>query len=67
NGIGCVDISVEPHFVREKVADELIELSQKYTIYGLCDESIIVCSGKTVEFYGEIYRLTDRNIENISI
>ncbi len=32
NGIGCVDISVEPHFIREKIADELIELSQKYTI-----------------------------------
>jgi len=27
NGLGCVDISVEPHFVRSKVSNELIELS----------------------------------------
>ncbi|MCI5741654.1 MAG: Type 1 glutamine amidotransferase-like domain-containing protein [Lachnospiraceae bacterium] len=29
-GLGCVNISVEPHFVRSEVSDELIELSKKY-------------------------------------
>lgn len=65
NGLGCVDVSVEPHFVRNEVSKELIDLSKKYTIYGLCDDSIIVCSGKTIEFYGEIYKLTNGNIEEI--
>lgn len=63
NGLGCVDISVEPHFVRSEVSDELIDLSKKYTIYGLCDDSLIVCSGKSIEFHGEIYKLSQGNIE----
>ena len=63
NGLACVDISVEPHFIRNEVSDELIDLSKKYTIYGLCDESFIVCSGETIEFYGEIYKLSLGNIE----
>ena len=66
-GLGCVDISVEPHFVRSEVSDELIELSDAHTIYGLCDDSIIVCSCKGTEFYGEIYKLSGGNIEKIEL
>lgn len=65
NGLACVDISVEPHFIRNEVSDELIDLSKKYTIYGLCDESFIACSGETIEFYGEIYKLRQGNIEKV--
>ena len=63
DGLACVDISVEPHFIRSKVSDELLDLSMKYTIYGLCDDSFVVCSGNTIEFYGEIYKLSNGNIE----
>ena len=65
NGLGCVDISVEPHFVRDYVSDELIELSKDYIIYGLCDDAIIVCSGGTIEFYGEVYKLSQGIVERI--
>ncbi len=65
SGLGCVDISVEPHFVREKVSEELLVLSEEYTIYGLCDDGLIVCSGESVEFYGEVYRLSNRIVERI--
>lgn len=65
SGLGCVDISVEPHFVRENVSDELIELSKVYIIYGLCDDALIVCSGETIEFYGEVYKLSQGIVERI--
>ncbi len=65
DGLACVDISVEPHFARNKVSNELLDLSKKYTIYGLCDDSFIVCSGKTIEFYGEVYKLSLGNIERL--
>ena len=65
SGLGCVDISVEPHFVRENVSDELIELSNDYIIYGLCDDALIVCSGETIEFYGEVYKLSKGIVERI--
>ena len=64
-GLGCVNISVEPHFTINEVSNELIELSKKYMIYGLCDDSIIVCSDGEVEFLGEIYILNNGNIEPI--
>lgn len=66
SGLGCVNITVEPHFIRDNVSDELIDLSKKYMIYGLCDESLIVCEGNLVDFYGEIYRLYDGQIERLS-
>lgn len=62
HGLGCVDISVEPHFTKNKFSDELIDLSKKYRIYGLCDDGIIVCSKERIEFYGEIYKLKDGRI-----
>ncbi len=65
NGLGCVDVSVEPHFIRSTVSSELIDLSGKYTIYGLCDNSFIVCTDDMIEFYGEIYKLADGNIEKM--
>lgn len=65
SALGCVNISVEPHFVRNAVSDELMGLSQKYVIYGLCDDSIIICSDKKTEFFGEIYKLSGGNIERV--
>jgi len=64
-GLGCVDISVEPHFDIHKVSDELLELSKEYVIYGLCDDAIIVCKDQEKRFYGEIYILKDHNIFSI--
>lgn len=65
-GLGCVNISVEPHFVRSELSDELLELSRKYTIYGLCDESMIICTDDKVEFWGEIYKISNGTIEPIA-
>ena len=64
-GLGCVDISVEPHFFRNNVSDELITLSKKPTLYGLCDDGIIVSSEGTVSFYGEVYKLCNGLIEKL--
>lgn len=64
-GIGCVRISVEPHFVMGEISDELLELSEKYTIYGLCDESVIVCEDESIEFHGEIYKIEKGNVQRV--
>ncbi len=64
-GLGYVDFSVEPHFMREKLSDELLELSKEYLIYGLCDDSIIVSKDGQISFYGEVYRLKSGQIEQL--
>lgn len=56
-GLGCVDISVEPHFEVEKISEELLELSKKYDLYGLCDNSIIICHNGKTDFLGEVYKI----------
>lgn len=65
-GLGCVDITVEPHFKLSNNLQELRELSKEYTIYGLCDESAIICTGSIIEFYGEVYRMSAGHIERMS-
>lgn len=65
NALGCVDISVEPHFDHQNVTDELMQLSKEYTIYGLCDDSVIVCSDEKKEFYGEVYKLSNGTMEQL--
>lgn len=64
--IGCVQISVEPHFVRNEVSDELLEISKTHTVYGLCDEALIVCTKEKTAFYGEIYKIENGKIERVS-
>ncbi|MBQ2999636.1 MAG: Type 1 glutamine amidotransferase-like domain-containing protein [Clostridia bacterium] len=57
NGLGCVDISVEPHFCLDKDCQEILKLSQKHLIYGLCDESMIVLDHNNIEYYGKIFKI----------
>ncbi len=66
DGLGCVDISVEPHFNAVKTSNELLELSCKYLIYGLCDESMIVFEDEKVEFFGNVYTLRNGICKPIS-
>ncbi|WP_455717949.1 Type 1 glutamine amidotransferase-like domain-containing protein [Anaerosporobacter sp.] len=63
SGLGCVNISVKPHFDITKVSAEVLELAKKYIIYGLCDDSIIVCTDEKIEFYGEVYKIYKGCIE----
>ena len=51
----------------DKVAKELLELSKQYMIYGLCDESLILCEGKTRIFLGEVYQIIDGTVKRISV
>lgn len=65
--LGCVAISVEPHFVRAQITDELIELSHKYDIYGLCDgAAIIIIDDESIEFFEETYLLCGGKVLRIS-
>ncbi len=64
-GLGLVDVSVEPHFDVNSDLYELLKLSEKRVIHGLCDDAVIVCRDEKTEFYGEIYRLDHGKIERI--
>lgn len=63
--LGLVEWSVEPHFHPDGPLEELLELSKRYLIYGLCDEGAILCVDGAYRFYGEIYRIQDGRIEPV--
>ena len=64
--LGLVDISVEPHFDYTYVTDELLELSNDYCIYGLCDDAAIICKDGNAEFLGDIFILDKQTVKHIS-
>ena len=64
--LGLVDISVEPHFDYTHVTDELLELSNDYCIYGLCDDAAIICKDGNAEFLGDIFILDKQTVKHIS-
>lgn len=64
--LGLVDISVEPHFDYTYVTDELLELSNDYCIYGLCDDAAIICKDGDAEFLGDIFILDKQTVKHIS-
>lgn len=63
-GLGCVDISIEPHFSTDR-SEEILELSKKYKIYGITDESAIVISENKMEFFGDVYLICDNQIKKL--
>ena len=65
NGIGCVDVTVWPHFKPDDIDADAIEISKKHVIYGLQNEDIIVCKDDNVEFVGDIYKITNGVVEQI--
>ncbi len=65
-GIGCVDISTDPHFEPDRIAATILNASVERVIYGLCDNAIIVCKDGKTEYYGEVYRLSGGEVERIN-
>jgi len=66
NGLGLVDISVEPHFNKRGASEELLQISKQYPIYGLCDDSVIVCDQSKTIFIGDIFLINQGCVTKIS-
>lgn len=65
-GLGLVKISVEPHYNKMDVSDELLEISHEHCIYGLCDEGAIIVVDDDIEFIGEVFLINKGEITQIS-
>lgn len=64
--LDLVDISVEPHLNSENISDELLLLSEKYPIYGMCDDSVIICEDDEVTYLGDIFLISKGIAKQIS-
>lgn len=60
--LGLVEFSVEPHFDKDNITEELLSLSEKYPLYGMCDESAVVCVEGTKSYLGNVYMISNRQV-----
>lgn len=64
-GLGLVDISVEPHFDRKNVSKRTLELSKQYSIYGMCDDSAVIYEDEKISYFGDIVLIRNESIKSI--
>ena len=57
-----VEFSVEPHFDKDNITDELLVLSEKYPLYGICDNGAIVCTEDNTLYIGDVFLIDNRHV-----
>jgi len=53
--LGLVEFSVEPHLDKNNITEELLLLSEKYPLYGICDDGAIICAEDNTLYIGEVF------------
>ena len=72
NGLGIVDINIEPHFSEELFYkddfynNKLKEISKIYSLYAYGDGTHIYYDGSNYSIYGDVYYLFDSKLEKIN-
>lgn len=63
--LGLVEFSVEPHFDKDNITEELLVLSEKYPLYGICDDGAIICTEDSTLYIGDIFLIDKGQITRI--
>ncbi len=62
--LGLVEFSVEPHLNKDNISEELLELSEKYPLYGICDNGII-CTHENTLYTGDVFLIDNRSVKSV--
>lgn len=60
--MGLVNFSIEPHLDKNNITEELLVLSEKYPLYGICDNGAIICTEDDTFYIGEVLLIDNRHI-----
>lgn len=63
--LGLVDFSVEPHLDKSNITEELLSLSEKYPLYGICDDGAIVCTEDETLYIGDVFLIENGHVNQI--
>lgn len=63
--LGLVEFSVEPHFDKDNITEELFALSEKYPLYGICDDGAIVCTKDNTLHVGDVFLIDHRHVTQL--
>ena len=64
-GLGLVDFSVEPHFDKDNITDELLAISKEYPFYGICDDGAIICTDGEMLICGDVFYIDNGQINKV--
>jgi len=60
--LGLVEFSVEPHFDKDNITNELLVISEKYPLYGICDDGAIICTKDNTLYIGDVYLIDNGHV-----
>lgn len=63
--LGLVEFSIEPHFDRDNITEELLMLSEKYPMYGICDDGAIICTEDNTLFIGDVFLIDNGHVTRV--
>lgn len=63
--LGLVEFSVEPHFDKDNVSEELLVLSEKYPLYGICDDGAIISVEDKTLFVGDVFLINNGQVTKV--
>lgn len=64
-GLGLVEFSVEPHFDKDNLTEELLMLSETYPLYGITDGSAIICTDDNTLYLGDVFRIDNGQVTQV--
>jgi len=63
--LGLVEFSVEPHLNKDNIADELLVISEKNPLYGICDDGAIICMEDNISYIGDVFLIDNRHVTRV--
>jgi len=63
--LGLVEFSVEPHLDKDNITDELLVISEKYPLYGICDDGAIICTEDNTSYIGDVFLIDNRHVTRV--
>jgi dipeptidase E len=63
--LGLVEFSVKPHFDKDTITDELLEVSEKYPLYGICDDAAIIYTEDNTLYIGEVFLIDKGKVSRV--
>ncbi|MDF2610736.1 MAG: peptidase E-like protein [Lachnospiraceae bacterium] len=63
--LGVVEFSVEPHLDKDNISEELLILSEKYPLYGICDDGAIICTEDNTLYLGDVFLIDNGHVTRV--
>lgn len=60
--LGLVEFSVEPHLEKDNITEEQLTISEKYPLYGICDDGAIICTKDSTSYIGDVFLIDKRKV-----